>query len=94
MLSSVKTSLEDAILCTSKSTGSDQWDTIDTNNSLLPKLSNASNKKMGRSNHNTSQSNNEIKGDSTYYYTEEDTAKYAFKDAGYLKRSLLPSFVR
>ncbi|KAL5961558.1 Armadillo repeat-containing protein 4 [Taenia solium] len=83
MLPPVKTSLEDASLCTPKSTSSEQWDTIDTNNSLLPKLSNASNENIDRSNHNSSQSNNAIKGDSTYYYTEdEDTAKYASKDAG------------
>lgn len=95
MLSSIKTGVEDAILSTPKFTGSEQWDTIDTNNNLLPKLSNASNKNVDYSSHNSSQSINEIKEDSTDDYTEdEDTVKYALRDAGYLQSSFLLAFVR
>ncbi|CDS40793.1 armadillo repeat containing protein 4 [Echinococcus multilocularis] len=83
MLSSIKTGVEDAMSSTPKFTGSEQWDTIDTNNNLLPKLSNASNKNVDYSSHNSLQSINEIKEDSTDDYTEdEDTVKYALRDAG------------
>ena len=83
---------EDSGLTTSRSAGSEPWDTIDTNNSLFPKLAKHSSKNFGHSNYNTSQSNKGVKDDSTEDFAEdEDNIKYFNKNDGYLQSSICSS---
>lgn len=76
---------EDSYLTISKSIVSDQWNTIDTNNSLIARLPKHSNTNRGYSKFNLSQSNNEINEESSEEFVEyEENEQYFNKDVGYL----------
>lgn len=75
----MKMSASDSGLSTPKSIGSEQWDTLDNNNSLLPKLPKVINKNINYGSHNSSR----LDDDTTEELTKDDpTLKYQFADTG------------